>query len=1310
MTTKIVFITSGTTYTVPADFYSLVSVEVIGGGGGAVTGGINNAGSGGGGYAKSTAITGLTASATAYVSVGSGGAQNTSGGSTWFNTTNAQPTVNTTGVLVFGGAVGGASGGAGGGSTVNTSSFTGGAGGAGGNRYAGGGGGGAAGPGGVGGAGGAAFLNAGTNGAGGGGGSGATRTAAGTVGVAATIQTAGGAGGASAGQTGGSGATNGNAANSLSAPANGGGGGGGCASTNLNSGSGSAGGAVWTATAGGTAGPGGGSGGAGASSSSVAGTVGSNSGLGYGGGAGGTCSVSATGGVGGPGLVVFTYNTTPVTRYWVGGSGTWNATSTTNWAATSGGAGGQSVPGAEDTVIIDSASGSPSITLSGNLFCKSLTTTGATCTFAVGSSGTLSVFGNITLSATTTWSATSLLLIIEAASTITSNGVTINSSITGNQSITLGSNLTLGTTSTFTFTAGTLSLSTFTLSTGLFSSIAGTRVFAFGTGNIRTTGSGTAFNVIGTNLTYTGTPTVNISNNSATATTVTATSFGVANALDFNVTVGTYALTVTAGSFFKSLNFTGFSGSWAPSTNNAIFYGNVTLSAGMTYTAGTGLWTFSNTSGTATITSAGKTLGPITQNGVGGTVALGSALTLTSSSTAGLYTLTNGTLNLAGFTLSCGAFNSNNSNTRVIQFGLGNITTTSSGTAFNVTASGLTYTGTPTVNISNNSATATTVTATGFTATNAFNFNFTTGTYALTLTTGATVTSLNFTGFTGSWSPLSATLTLFGTSVGGSFIMVPGMTFTTGNGLWTLDSSSSGIAFNSGGKIINAVTATGGFGVNLSANLTISPAYTLTCNGGFYLSTYALTVGAITINNTTFQASSSQTINITGNNTAVVNITGASTSFTGTQVTFNLSYSGAVGTRTINNTSSTTTRVPNFNVSAGSDSIAMTTASNLGSLNFTGFSGTFGGTGTYNIYGDSSTVLTFPATMFFGASSPTFTLAYSGATGTRAVSQLKNSPVSPIINIASGSDTFQLVTGSYVSGLTFQSGFTGTFSPGSASYNIVNGFASGALLLSSGMTYTTGTETFNINVGSGFTTTVTSNSKTIYAITQVTGAGTVALGSALTLSNTYTLTNGIFNASNFNFSASVFSSNNSNTRTITMGSGTWTLSGTGTVWDLATTTGLTFNKNTANIVLSDTSTTARTFAGGGLTYNNLTIGGATGISTTTFTGANTFATLNSTKTVAHTVTFPASTTTTFTNFSLNGTAGNLISITSSTTGTQATLSKSSGTVSASYLNIQDSNATGGATWQALLSNNNVNAGNNTGWIFSLASGNYFLLF
>ena len=175
-----------------------------------------------------------------------------------------------------------------------------------------------------------------------------------------------------------------------------------------------------------------------------------------------------------------------------------------------------------------------------------------------------------------------------------------------------------------------------------------------------------------------------------------------------------------------------------------------------------------------------------------------------------------------------------------------------------------------------------------------------------------------------------------------------------------------------------------------------------------------------------------------------------------------------------------------------------------------------------------------------------------------------------------------------------------------------------------------------------------------------------------------------------------------------MGSGTWTLSGTGTVWNISTTTGLTFNKNTANIVLSDTSTTARTFAGNGLTYNNLTIGGATGTSTLTITGTNTFDTLASTKTVAHTITFP-NVTTTVSNWAITGTVGNVVTLTRTGGSGTFTLAKTdSGVISGvDYLSISNSTASPINTWYAGA--NSTDGGGNTNWLFTVApvNSNFF---
>lgn len=54
-------------------------------------------------------------------------------------------------------------------------------------------------------------------------------------------------------------------------------------------------------------------------------------------------------------------------RFWVGGTGTWDASDTTHWAASTGGAGGQSVPGSSDTVTFDGSSGGGTVTVNGNI-------------------------------------------------------------------------------------------------------------------------------------------------------------------------------------------------------------------------------------------------------------------------------------------------------------------------------------------------------------------------------------------------------------------------------------------------------------------------------------------------------------------------------------------------------------------------------------------------------------------------------------------------------------------------------------------------------------------------------------------------------------------------------------------------------------------------------------------------------------------------------------------------------------------------------------------------------------------------------
>ena len=75
-------------------------------------------------------------------------------------------------------------------------------------------------------------------------------------------------------------------------------------------------------------------------------------------------------------------------RYWVGGAGTWNSSSTANWSSTSGGSGGYSVPTILDNVYINSASGTGTITVIGTVNAKYLSVSAnfGTITVDLGSS------------------------------------------------------------------------------------------------------------------------------------------------------------------------------------------------------------------------------------------------------------------------------------------------------------------------------------------------------------------------------------------------------------------------------------------------------------------------------------------------------------------------------------------------------------------------------------------------------------------------------------------------------------------------------------------------------------------------------------------------------------------------------------------------------------------------------------------------------------------------------------------------------------------------------------------------------------
>lgn len=209
-------------------------------------------------------------------------------------------------------------------------------------------------------------------------------------------------------------------------------------------------------------------------------------------------------------------------------------------------------------------------------------------------------------------------------------------------------------------------------------------------------------------------------------------------------------------------------------------------------------------------------------------------------------------------------------------------------------------------------------------------------------------------------------------------------------------------------------------------------------------------------------------------------------------------------------------------------------------------------------------------------------------------------------------------------------------------------------------------------------------------------------------SRTITVTQGTFDANNYNVTFLAFSSANSNVRTVTMGSGLWTITGTGVVWTTNITTNLTFNKNTANILLSNDSANDRLFTGGGLTFNKLTIGGTTSTSITSINGANSFSEIDSTKTVAHTIRFVANQSTIGV-WNVTGSPGNVVTVDSSVAGTRRNFTLTNFTSNIDYLNVTDIGELSGNKFAVGF--NSTNGGNNSNVYFAESPpGGVFFLF
>jgi hypothetical protein len=684
-------------------------------------------------------------------------------------------------------------------------------------------------------------------------------------------------------------------------------------------------------------------------------------------GASGTWSGTRLGNAGGNSNITFAAG---VNKYWnLASSGNW--TQTTAWALTSGGATStNNFPLAQDTAIIEDTglTAGNTITFNDNWFIGTIDASTRTTAFTL-ASGTVTPFvvGSYTVPsvATITGTGTWYFQGYGATQTITTNGDVLTFPINCNGSTTnivrLSGNLT--TTNLVTLQQGTLDLNNNVLSANQFNgSSTGVRTLAFGTGKMVLAGSSsTVFNTDnGTNLTITGSKRVEYSYSGSVGLRQisgpgTATTVEGVNICDHYILAGTDGFNPNGARSYGTVDFAGFGGT--VSGGSPSFYGSLVLSSVSTFSTSGLSISFLGASGTKTITSNGKTIdGNVAFNGVGSTFTLQDALTIPSTAT---LTLTNGTLNLAGYTLTAGIFSSSNSNVRTLAFGTtGKIDLTgTTATVFSTSiATNLTVTGTNplirlTADVPFGTSRGTVFGAAG--ESNAISVDVTAGADTINLsTTQGAYRNVNFTGFTGTVF-FSNSIFIFGNWNFG------GATATGGSGTATFAATSGTKTITSnGGSFPGGVTFNGVGGAwTLQDNLTMSAALGLT-TGTLNLGSYTLTCNNVGTSNSNTRAINFGTgkIVLTGRDQTVwTSGTATGLTVTGTR-TVELTGVGVSGeTRTITgpNVDPSAANIVDFYIKSGADIVSLGTANRFyRTLDFTGFSGSTLGDISPQIYGD----------------------------------------------------------------------------------------------------------------------------------------------------------------------------------------------------------------------------------------------------------------------------------------------------------------------------------------------------------------------
>jgi len=569
-----------------------------------------------------------------------------------------------------------------------------------------------------------------------------------------------------------------------------------------------------------------------------------------------------------------------------------------------------------------------------------------------------------------------------------------------------------------------------------------------------------------------------------------------------------------------------------------------------------------------------------------------------------------------------------------------------------------------------------------------------TGASNSTLSASITVNSLDMTGYANTLTHNTAvTVTIDSQNVNGdSLLMVAGMTYVTGS-LTTSAFSFTGIGTNditTGGKILGNVTfsntgdtfrlldglnTTGNF--SLSAGIFDANLQTVTMSGAdqTITPTAALTFYNLTRTGT---ATKLDVLTLAGNITVTNILTLAGNSSTNRL----LVESSVLGTtRTITNTGATMTwsnvDFVDIDLSTAYDCSAITglcgDAGGNTDITFTTADENFwiGDTGNWNDAAEWST-------SSGGAANGRVPLPQDDAT----------------FDANSFSTTGFTVTSNMPrSGKNIDFSAVGTDNPTWTVPNEgYNNIIYGSLTLDSGMTVAGSNG--RVFQGRGAFTLTNAGVTYARAITVQMVGGTLTLLDAYDSASTIIFSNGTFDANDFNVTGSGISISGSATKVVTMGSGTWTATSVSTAWGWST-SGTTLNEETSTIVISNTTATAKTFAGAGETYNNLTITG----DDVTITGNNTFNILAlNNPTEEEGLIIGTGSTQTVSSITTTASSGNVVLLSGVAGGGAETISDASGTNCLDYLTITNVTVSGGATFHA--GSHSTDGGGNSGWLFT----------